>query len=569
MPHAFRSSWIFPLGVIFVIYAALSFYQINLPGLHYDEAFEVAPALQLLLGQPVAAFRDSALTLGQQTFPLMTQDYIGAINTYAALPFIASLGSTPAALRTMSIITGAITLGLTFAVAYRLTGKQWAGLTATLILSVDPTFIFWNRQGVFVTAVTATIGLAAVYCWLRRFQSGSTRWSAAGALLFGLGVYAKFLFLWLIAALVGAVILLNIRRLWSNRIKAINRLPIMEAFAALPAFLLGCSPLIAYNLQTGGTFLNIAQNASTSYYGVDNLAFRANLIERLSQFITVLNGTHLWYLGDIVGNVWGPVFFGAIMFFVVYLATRNQFFASNPSQTAHPFPPDKVALFPFLVIGLVILASIGTVSALWITHFAILMPWPALAVAIGGWFILESKARFGLRTSYLQKWSMLKLLLLAGLTILVITNLSSSIRYHLALTESGGLSSHSDAIYDLSDWLAQHANGPVAAMDWGLAAPVTYLTHGQVMATELFGYKWQSGIQLTERLNGFIAQPDTLYLWRAPDEIIFDRSAEFKAIYRPQNLEETIEEAFYEKSGRPILGVTRLVKKGTAGNPPK
>ena len=31
---------------------------------------------------------------------------------------------------------------------------------------------------------------------------------------------------------------------------------------------------------------------------------------------------------------------------------------------------------------------------------------------------------------------------------------------------------------------------------------------------------------------------------------------------------ETIEEAFYERSGRPILGVTRLVEKGTASNPP-
>jgi hypothetical protein len=137
------------------------------------------------------------------------------------------------------------------------------------------------------------------------------------------------------------------------------------------------------------------------------------------------------------------------------------------------------------------------------------------------------------------------------------------------LAESGGLSSHSDAVYDLSDWLAHHADQPVVAMDWGLAAPVTYLTAGQVIPTEVFGYAWQSDVQLGDRLEPFIHRPATFYLWRAPDEIIFDRSGEFKALYQPQNLEETIEEAFYERSGRPLLGVTRLVEKGTASNPPK
>ena len=66
-------------------------------------------------------------------------------------------------------------------------------------------------------------------------------------------------------------------------------------------------------------------------------------------------------------------------------------------------------------------------------------------------------------------------------------------------------------------------------MDWGLAAPVIYLTGGQVAPTELFGYAWEPDAELTDRLKNSVAQPATLYLWRAPDEIIFDRSPEFKA----------------------------------------
>ena len=49
----------------------------------------LSPTVQLVTGQPVIAFRDSGLKLGGQTFPYMTQDYIGALNLYAAVPFVA------------------------------------------------------------------------------------------------------------------------------------------------------------------------------------------------------------------------------------------------------------------------------------------------------------------------------------------------------------------------------------------------------------------------------------------------------------------------------------------------
>jgi hypothetical protein len=193
-----------------------------------------------------------------------------------------------------------------------------------------------------------------------------------------------------------------------------------------------------------------------------------------------------------------------------------------------------------------------------------LMPWPALALALGGHFVYSHLNMLSGRRERLAQVG-----IWLALSLIVLSNLTSTIRYHQALTESGGLSSHSDAIYDLSEWLARHPGQPVAAMDWGLAAPVTYLTGGQVTPIEVFGYGWQSDVQLSERLEQAINQPTTLYLWRAPDEVIFDRSDQFKALYRPRNLEETIEEAFYERNGRPLLGITRLVEKGTAGNPPK
>ena len=81
-----RWLWLLPL----VVYLLLSLYQINLPGLHYDEAFEAVPALQLLHGQPVTTFRGHGLTLAGQTFPLMTKIILAPstpICQFRLLPF--------------------------------------------------------------------------------------------------------------------------------------------------------------------------------------------------------------------------------------------------------------------------------------------------------------------------------------------------------------------------------------------------------------------------------------------------------------------------------------------------
>jgi len=539
--------------LIITLYLLLSGYQLDLPGLHYDEAFEAVPTMQLLYGQPVTTFRQHGLTFMGRTWPLMTQDYIGAINSYASLPFIWLFGPTTLALRLMSIGIGLITLALTYQLTRYLTGSPTLGLVAMTMLAVEPTFIFWNRQGIFVTAVTAPLGLAASCGLLRRTHEGDKRWGYFAAFICGVGLYAKFLFLWLLVAFViiglGKILTELQRFIFASpqmsKPKALHSI-LIESFGLGVAFALGCWPLILYNGQTLGTWLAITNNATHSYYGVNNLAFSDNLMTRLYQYGILLSGGHLWYLGQIINNPLPPFLFSLVTILVLIGTTIR--------KTTAP-------LFPFAIIFLVISVSIGTVSALWVTHFAILMPWSAIAITVGGHFIYQQTA------GYLSPFTRQAMSRLVG-TLFIISQLIATVSYHRALTESGGLSSHSDAIYHLSQWLDEHPNQPVAAMDWGLAAPVTYLTAGRVSPVELFGYAWESDAQLNQRMQQFIQQPNTLYLWRAPDEIIFNRSAEFKALYRPLNQQENIESAFYERSGRPILGVTQLVATGTANNPP-
>ena len=105
-------------------FLALGAHQLGLPGLQYDEVKEAGlNAMQLLLRQPVTAFRDSAVQIGPWHLPLMVQDYIGSLNVLLAVPFLAIGGVNATALRWLPLLTGAATLALAWRLAWRLGGE--------------------------------------------------------------------------------------------------------------------------------------------------------------------------------------------------------------------------------------------------------------------------------------------------------------------------------------------------------------------------------------------------------------------------------------------------------------
>jgi hypothetical protein len=58
-----------------LLYLFLACYQLELPGLHYDEAKEAGVnAMEILTGAPITAFRGAGIALGERTYPIMVQD---------------------------------------------------------------------------------------------------------------------------------------------------------------------------------------------------------------------------------------------------------------------------------------------------------------------------------------------------------------------------------------------------------------------------------------------------------------------------------------------------------------
>jgi hypothetical protein len=289
------------LALGLAVFCSLAFHRIHLPGLHTDEALEVIPAVQLVRGQEVECFKDVCVDLFGLRLPVMIYEYIATVNTYMVIPFLATLGVNVPALRTMPIVQSMVAMVFLYLLARELYNRRVAVLTLFLI-AVNPSFIFWSRQGVFVTSVTIPISLAAVWAWLRWWRSGRTRYFYLGTFLFGLGISAKILFGWLIAGVAGAFVLLNLDRIVNCvRTRSLtplhSRLSWREVMVGGALLILGLTPLIIFNVQTQSTINYVRANVSAaSYYDVDNTQIAVNLRERIKQLRSVLNGETFWYL---------------------------------------------------------------------------------------------------------------------------------------------------------------------------------------------------------------------------------------------------------------------------------
>ncbi|MCS7282091.1 MAG: glycosyltransferase family 39 protein [Anaerolineae bacterium] len=523
---------------IFVLFLFLGAYQLSLPGLHYDEAKEAGlNAMQLLTGRPVTAFRGAVVALGPWRFPLMVQDYIGALNVYLAVPFLALGGVNVVALRWLPLLTGGLTLLLAWRVA-RLLGGPLAAPVAALLLAVHPTFVFWSRQGIFVTNLTALFLMASLWTGLRWWRRRRPMDLYLTALFWGLGLYAKLLFLWAIGAMVGVVLLSQVGRKLKG--KPPVALSPRVACVALLLFALPLLPLLVFNVQTGGTLASLLNNLERSYYGVDNRAYLSNLIVRLGQVLPLLRGDHLWYLGGTFANPWAPYLAAGIVLLGIGVGLRTR-------RWAHLLP---VALF-FLIVA----QSAFTVSDLFITHYALALPLVPLTAGL----VVErvSHPETGRMRGILMALALLLVLLWVG------GDLRTTLRYHQALARTGGHSAHSSAIYDLAAYLEENTAGPVVALDWGISAPVEFLTAGRVAPQEVFGYERldEPDEGFPDRLRPFLENPHTLYVAHTPEDTVFRgrvEALEALAAERGSQMREVARIA--ERSFRPLFLIYKLEK---------
>jgi 4-amino-4-deoxy-L-arabinose transferase-like glycosyltransferase len=557
------------LAIALVFYLALTSYQLGLPGLHYDEAREAGVnAMEILTGAPISAFRGAGLTLDGRTFPWMVQDYIGALNVYLALPFLALTGIGVPNLRILSILAGLLVLllverSISEWIAWRRTPVRPAarigvdvapislsGLLAVSLLVASPSFVLWSRQGIFVTNLTQVFVFLCIWQTVRWLRTGRSHALVVAALAAGLALYAKLLALWVIVplALLAAGAWLAMRR--RNCAPSLGPRTLIGAAAA---FLLPLLPLLIFNVQSGGTFASIGGNLGQSYYGVNNLAIGDNLGTRLEQLVQVLHGDQFWYLGAVFTNQLAPWL--AIIVVVVG--------AARAPGTVLP---------PLLLLGAAVLTSIFTVSDLFVTHYALLQPLALAVVGVAMGAVLQEPTgglAFRARSRRAGPPIGVSHLLVGAFFMAWITiDLTHTVAYHRALSQSGGLGAHSDASYHLAYYLRYNGIGAPLALDWGLDAPVRFLSEGTVTPIEIFGYTSPDApdADFASRLAPFLENLDNTYLLHSEDATVFQGRAEvFFDSVAAQGLTAVRQQVISQRDGTPLYEIWKVQRQQAGG----
>lgn len=516
------------VALALALFLGVAAYHWRLPGLYNDEAYDVVPAMQLVLGQPVDLNRGVGLHLFGRDFPLMISDYQGVSSMYVVLPLFALFGPGVGPVRAMTIGFGAIAVILTYLLGRRLFGRP-AGVVAALLLATNPSFIFWSRVGVYVVNQIVPLALGAALAFMVWRRGGRAGWLFFAALLAGIGLSTKILFIWFILAAASAgVAVWLVDWLWpldatgqSRRRRSLRaKLNERPAFAMRDllwgtlGLLLGAAPLIAYNLASGGTFKVIRANVGQTEKGVDNSNFLGNLLGRFGAFKTVLEGSYFWFLGAIHANKLAiPGFLISVVGLValVCLVPTYRRFRS-------------ATVFTLTLILAILVQSAFTLSGLEATHLLLLLPFPFLIsgafVALLGDLLLGKVS--GLRHRPAARAIVAALPALALTVPLLVGNMVVNVHYQQALTASGGKSSFSDRIYELARYLDTPKldifdyNQPIA-LDWGMKYGVQLLTAGRVDPQEIYGQGRPLPLDYRATLDRLFADPTNVYLAHRAD----------------------------------------------------
>lgn len=514
--------------LICALFLGLTAYQWRLPGLYNDEAYDVVPAMQLLLNQPVELNRNVGLQIAGRNFPLMISDYQGVSSMYIVLPLFAIFGPGVGPVRAMTIGFGVLALLLTYLLGRQLFGRG-AGLIAAALLAANPSFVFWSRVGVYVVSQVVPLTLGACLALLAWRRRGQARWLFLAGLLAGIGLSTKILFIWfLLAALAAGVALwlvnwrwpLNAqgqaqrRRTWRAQLRQRPPWRGRDLLAGGVGLLLGSAPLLAYNIASGGTFKVIRANLGQTEKGVDNSAFLTNLLGRFGAFRSVLEGSYFWFLGAIHANKLALPAFLLCVVGLLALITLVPAYRRLRNTT----------LVLLVLIAAVLVQSSFTLSGLEATHLLLLLPFPFLLsggfVALAGEFLLGRLQRWRHRPLVRSLVAAVPALLLV--VPLVAGNLLVDVHYHQTLTRSGGKSSFSDRIYELAAFLTRKQSDGYDyqhpyALDWGMKYNIQLLTAGRSNPQEIYGQSRSAPPDYRTTLQQLFQNPNNLYLAHRAD----------------------------------------------------
>jgi hypothetical protein len=405
---------------------------------------------EVLFAQPLHGMINPTFSIGisHHLVPLMINTYIGTLKSFLYWPLSWIFSPSLYLVRLPMVLVGAATVLIFYKWAGIFAGPH-AALLAAVLLATDPTFLLTDTFDWGPVALQHLLVVSG--CLL--IARGRLNW---GAFLFGLALWNKAIFLWTLAGLVLASLV--ICQAAVRRVRADRR----QCASAVLAFVLGALPLLVFNLKHPNSTLGDNAHLSLENFpvkyavlssAVDGSGLLGYLVALESQENpkepTSLQGRAASWISQHSGRQERNL----MLYAILLAAVMALFWWRAPGRRA--------ALFAIVCGGVTFLAMVVTRNAGTGIHHSVLV-WPMPQLLVG--------ASFGA-----LPWRWLRVGMLA---LLASSNLLVSNRYIAQFERNGTVGSFSDAIKPLAESLSDPTGDNIYIVDWGIYEPVFFLAHG-------------------------------------------------------------------------------------------
>ncbi len=521
-------------------FLAAGFVLIPYPGIQNDEALFASG-----LFQPVVL--EHHLSVFKHAVPTMLMSYIGAVKIWLYSGIFWLWAPSVYSLRVPTLLIGAAAIGLSYMLIRRALGVA-AAVVGIALLATDPSYLLTAVFDWGPVAIQHLMLAAGVLAILRFHQTGRKALLAAGFFAFGLGLWDKALFVWLLAGLTVAALAVYPRELfrhvtWRNL-----------AIAAV-AFGIGAAPLIRYN--GSHRMATFRQNARYSLQDFKNklLVLEASfdghaLLGYLApdspanppgQPASRIENSSV-RLSDATGGIWRGYghWAAAVAILLLPFAGRLR----------------RAGLFALVFCAIVWVQMALNQNTGGGTHHVVLMwPFPQLLIAAA---VVGSASRVAVGS----RRTRIAALAVTALVVWVCVFNVLVVNQHLTCFVRGGTTVlWTDAIQPLADELAREPGRDVRVLDWGMMDALRLVGRGALRMYFAADPFMDTDVTDAERaeIRDMLSDPNATFISHVAGKAVFtDVPANFDAALTAERYRKDAVRVIKDRMGRPIFEVFRV-----------
>ncbi|MBL8211691.1 MAG: glycosyltransferase family 39 protein [Bryobacterales bacterium] len=514
------------------VLVALLTFALGLPfagmtGMHMDASLELACLY------PCSRPAWATQILGK-TVPWMVMTYLGSIKAWLFAPLLAVFPATVWTLRLPLLATAAVSAGLFAVLLRRLFGTRVA-ISGGLLLAVDASYVLAGSIDFGPVVGLHVLWLAGVLLLLRFEERGRLGILALAFFCFGLALWHKALFLWMLGGL-------GVAGLASFPRRILRQVTAKRVGVAAAAMLVGCLPLVVYNIRfplrtfrigdVAGESSPISHKLVILRRTLDGSVLQGFLNEEAWVETHQAPRTAAAKTSVALANTFGAIHSNTVPWFALATLLLTPWLLTTGSRQAVLF------CWTYLAVVWAQMALVGKTGGS-IHHVLLLWPVPQMLLVLAG-------------REVARQWRLGIWVAVAALALMVTGNLLLLNQYFADLATKGTGPVFTDAVEPLRAQLEAGDAEQILAVDWGYQATLCLQSKGR-LPVEAVDFSDQ------EQLRRWIRQPATVFVAHSPQmELVPGIHDRLRAAARDLGWERQVTSSIRDGNGRPRFELWRF-----------